>query len=72
MPQHPDQKYQAANTDEATRKRRHQRRLHDRCLPNQLDKFKQAARELEADDDPERFDERIEELVKHKPVEKPE
>jgi hypothetical protein len=37
----------------------------------QLDKFKQAVRELETDDDPKRFDERIAKLVKHKPVEKP-
>jgi len=37
----------------------------------QLDKFKQAARDLEADDDPERFKERLGKLVKHKPVEKP-
>lgn len=36
----------------------------------QLDKFKEAARELETDDDPEHFKEK---LVKHKPVpEKPE
>jgi hypothetical protein len=34
----------------------------------QLDKFKQAARELETDDDPKRFDERMAKLVKHKPV----
>jgi hypothetical protein len=40
--------------------------------PTQLDKFKQAARDLEADDDPERFKERLRKLVKHKPVEKPE
>ncbi len=39
--------------------------------PSQLDKFKQAARELETDDDPKRFNERIGKLVKHKPVEKP-
>ena len=37
----------------------------------QLDKFKQAARELETDDDPERFKERIGKLVKHKPVATP-
>lgn len=35
----------------------------------QLDKFKDAARELETDDDPERFKERVGKLVKHKPVE---
>lgn len=40
--------------------------------PTQLDKFKEAARQLEADDDPERFKERVGKLVKHKPVEKPE
>lgn len=39
--------------------------------PTQLDKFKQAARELETDDDEARFDERMKKLVKHKPVEKP-
>ena len=39
---------------------------------SQSDKFKQAARELETDDDPERFKERVGKLVKHKPVEKPE
>ena len=35
-----------------------------------LDKFKQAARALETDDDPKRFKERVGKLVKHKPVEK--
>jgi hypothetical protein len=40
--------------------------------PSQLDKFKEAARELETDDDPDRFKERVGKLVKHKPVEKPE
>ncbi len=39
---------------------------------SQLDKFKDAARELEADDDEARLDERVKKLVKHKPVEKPE
>lgn len=39
--------------------------------PTQLDKFKQAARDLETDDDPKRFAERVGKLVKHKPVEKP-
>ncbi len=42
---------------------------HDRRTETQLDKFKDAARELEADDDPERFKERWE-LVTHKPVER--
>lgn len=38
----------------------------------QSDKFKEAARELECDDDPERFKERLKKLVKQKPVpEKP-
>jgi hypothetical protein len=36
--------------------------------PSQLDKFKQAARERESDDDPARFKERPGKLVKHKPV----
>lgn len=36
----------------------------------QLDKFKQAARDLETDDDPERFRESVGKLVKHKPMEK--
>lgn len=39
---------------------------------SQSDKFKQAARELETDDDPARFDERMKKLVKQKPVEKAE
>lgn len=37
----------------------------------QLDKFKEAARDLETDDDEARFDERLRKIVKHKPVEKP-
>jgi hypothetical protein len=40
--------------------------------PTQREKFERAARELECDDDPERFRERLGKLVKHKPVEKPE
>jgi hypothetical protein len=39
---------------------------------SQLDKFKEAARAIGADDDEARFDERVKKLVKHKPVEKPE
>ena len=39
---------------------------------SQFDKFKEAARDLETDDDPERFKERLEKLVKQKTVEKPE
>jgi hypothetical protein len=38
----------------------------------QSDKFTEAARALECDDDPQRFRERVAKLVKHKPVEKPE
>jgi hypothetical protein len=38
---------------------------------NQSEKFKQAARELECDDDEGRFDECVKKLVKAKPVEKP-
>jgi len=37
----------------------------------QLDKFKEAARELETDGDPQHFKERLAKVVKHKPVEKP-
>lgn len=36
--------------------------------PTQLDKFKQAARELETDDDEARFDEKMRKLMKQKPV----
>jgi hypothetical protein len=35
---------------------------------SQLNKFKSASRDLEADDDPKRFDARLGKLVKHKPV----
>ena len=38
----------------------------------QREKFEEAARDLETDDDPARFDERMKKLVKQKPVEKPE
>ncbi len=38
---------------------------------SQLDKFKEAARALECDDDESRFDERVKKLVKQKPVDKP-
>ena len=34
---------------------------------SQLDKFKEAARQLETDDDEERFEERLKKLVKQKP-----
>lgn len=37
---------------------------------SQLDKFKEAARDLETDDDEARFDERMKRLVRQKPVEK--
>lgn len=46
-------------------------RIGNMSKKNQLDKFKEAARDLETDDDPKRFDERLGKLVKHKPVEKP-
>ena len=39
---------------------------------SQLDKFKEAARQLETDDDEARFNERVKKLVRQKPVEKPE
>lgn len=42
----------------------------DKPEPTQLDKFKQAARDLETDDDPDRFRERLGQIVKQKPVEK--
>ncbi len=37
---------------------------------SQLDKFKEAARELECDDDEKRFDDRLKKLVKQKPEKK--
>lgn len=36
----------------------------------QLDKFKEAARQLETDEDEERFEERLKKIVKQKPDEK--
>ncbi len=39
---------------------------------SQLDRFKEAARALECDDDDARFDERVKKLVKRKPGEKAE
>lgn len=44
----------------------------DKPEPTQREKFEQAARELETDDDPARFRDRVGKLVKHRPVEKPE
>lgn len=38
--------------------------------PTQLDKFKEAARDLGTDDDPKRFDQRLGKLVRHKLVTK--
>ena len=35
----------------------------------QVERFRQAARQLGTDDDPDRFKERVGKLVKHKPVE---
>lgn len=40
--------------------------------PSQADKFKQAARDAECDEDPARWDERLRKIAQHKPVEKPE
>jgi hypothetical protein len=37
---------------------------------SQLDRFKEAARELETDDDEERFNKKLKKLVKEKPEEK--
>ncbi len=42
----------------------------DQPALSQLDKFKEAARQLETDDDEARFDERVKKLVRQKPVEK--
>jgi len=39
---------------------------------SQLDKFKELARELEADEDEARWDERLKKVAKAKPTEKPE
>lgn len=38
---------------------------------SQLDRFKEAARELEADDDEAKFNEKLGKLVKQEPEEKP-
>lgn len=40
---------------------------HGNAEKSQLDKFKDAARELECDDDEQRFKERVGKLVKAKP-----
>ncbi len=37
---------------------------------SQLERFKEAARQLEADDDEKRFDEKLKRLAKQKPDEK--
>jgi hypothetical protein len=37
---------------------------------SQLDRFKEAARQLETDDDEKRFDEKLKRLAKQKPDEK--
>ncbi len=37
---------------------------------SQLDKFKEAARQLETDDDDERFEERLKQIVRQKPDDK--
>jgi hypothetical protein len=38
---------------------------------SQIDKFKQAARELEADDNEKRFNERLSKIARQKPVVEP-
>lgn len=47
-------------------------RMMTKQAPSQSEKFKEAARELDCDDDEARFDERMKKLVKQHPVEKPE
>ncbi len=42
--------------------------VQDSGKPSQSDKFKTLARELEADEDEARWDERLERVAKHKPV----
>lgn len=37
---------------------------------SQLNKFKEAARQLETDDNEDRFEERLKQIVKRKPVDK--
>lgn len=37
---------------------------------SQLEKFKEAARQLETDDDEERFEERLKQMVRQKPNDK--
>lgn len=39
-------------------------------IKSQLNKFKEAARQLETDDDEKRFEERLKKLAKQKPDEK--
>ena len=39
---------------------------------SQLDKFKEAARQLETDDDEEQFEDRLKKIVKQKPKDKKE
>jgi len=39
---------------------------------SQVERFREAARALECDDDEARFDERVKNLVRHKPVTEPE
>ena len=46
--------------------------MNEATKQTQADKFKEAASDLECDDEEKHFDERIKKLVKHKPVEKAE
>jgi hypothetical protein len=43
----------------------------NRKSKTQLDRFKEAARELETDDDEERFNKKLRKLAKQKPDDKP-
>ncbi len=40
-------------------------------VPTQIEKFKQAARELEADDDEKHFNEKLDKIARQQPAPKP-
>lgn len=44
--------------------------MSDKTRKSQYDKFREAARQLEADDEEERFEKRLKKLVKQKPDDK--
>jgi len=48
----------------------HRLNVMDKDKKSQLDRFKEAARELETDDDEAKFTEKLSKLVKRKPDEK--